>query len=156
MLLLCSIIATFLSSPIFLTILVIIFIFITCIYINIFSFVWLSFSLIIIFLGGIIILFTYLAALSSREKIFIFLEFKQIFIPINLFIINSLLFIFSKNFSIIPQNLQNNLKQIYFLYWKSSTLFLTFILLLSLLIFVKVVEIYKGPLKFRNFYYTNS
>jgi len=104
--------------------------------------IWLIYTLIIIFLGGIIIVFVYAASVNNSFKIYI---------PYALITFITLFF----NFIILPYFLsyeiinQNN--PAIWIFSSSSSfryiIFLSLIILLRLFIIVKIVQIERGPLK---------
>lgn len=98
---------------------------------------WIGIALILIFLGGIIIIFLYITRLTSREK---FLVKKNY-----LFI-----FFFFFNFQYLRLNEKNfffeNLKELYFLEKFLVILLIIRYLLISLILLVKISENFKGAL----------
>ena len=104
---------------------------------------WIFYLLILVFLGGVIILIIYIRTLSANEKfsnknntniIFIIIFLLTILLNSN-FINNSFIFI---NYNFI-NHLYSSLNI-------SSTIFLIFYLLITIICVVKLVKFEKGPL----------
>lgn len=123
---------------------------------------WFSYILFLIFLGGILILFIYVASLASNEQ-FVF-NFKRFFFIIGGRILFFLIFIkldlllLTKNISFYWSFFSNsfispNVIKISSLYSNSSFLFTLFIisyLLLILFIVVKIIKNVSSPLRLLN------
>merc|ERR1711893_61306 len=102
--------------------------------------IWFFFALMLIFLGGIIVIFLYITTLSRNDKIksSLFLEFATTFFGVIIVRINLRLVSRDKMFTLSG------------LYEESSglmLLFLTFYLLITLLVVVKLRERFKGTLR---------
>lgn len=126
---------------------------------NTYSF-WFSYILFLIFLGGILVLFIYVASLASNEIFMpslILTFFTSIFI-ILLFLLFYLLDpVLISSSSYLPNSTIYNLPSTtYITSWIFNTpsiLFTIFIisyLLLTLLVVIKIINLYKGPLRLRN------
>ena len=121
---------------------------------------WFSYILFIIFLGGILVLFIYVASLASNE-IFSFSLVAFIFYSFFV-IISTFLFIFLDPLlapirTFIPTstiNLQLSTPIIVRWIYNSAsmmfTLFIVLYLLLTLIVVVKIVNLFKGPLRLSN------
>ena len=108
---------------------------------SIFSSKWLIFAIIIIFLGGIIVIFLYATALSSRNKIVIYSISKT-----KILILGLRVRLVSQNFSIEFIKITSAARMYNFLSI-SQLFFLLRYLLVSLFTVVKLVENFKGSLK---------
>ena len=104
--------------------------------------IWFIYTLIIIFLGGIIIVFVYAAAINNIFKIFT-LHYNaftvRLFVMIRIFYLSQPEFYLNHGqFAIwnFPLSISYNF-----------IIFLSLIILLSLFIIVKIVQIEQGPLK---------
>ncbi len=100
---------------------------------------WLFYAIVVVFLGGIIVAFTYCSSLNSYFKFYVNINFLFLF---------TLLFI-TGGILIPNSSLLINIKFIIrFLVFQSIPLFLfTFSILLTLTLVVKIVSINEGPLK---------
>nr|YP_010990322.1 NADH dehydrogenase subunit 6 [Sinolapotamon cirratum]WOW98738.1 NADH dehydrogenase subunit 6 [Sinolapotamon cirratum] len=121
---------------------------------------WFSYILFLIFLGGMLVLFIYVASLASNE-IFLpsfFLTFFTLIFMVLLILLFFLLDpIFISNFSDLPNSSINNLSSTnYITSWIFNTpsmyftIFIISYLLLALLVVVKIINLYKGPLRLMN------
>ena len=122
---------------------ILVFIYLTLISLN--SSIWLYYTIIIIFLGGIIILFIYLTRLTSNEKIILRIRKKNkkaiLFIVIfRTLKINSLV---NFNFNLL------NLKILYLKFWRLNLVILVVCLLLTIFRRVKLLEKFRGSLKLK-------
>nr|QGT77359.1 NADH dehydrogenase subunit 6 [Neilupotamon sinense] len=117
---------------------------------------WFSYTLFLIFLGGMLVLFIYVASLASNE--FFFLPLTPFpFIFLSIMIIMGFFFLDPTSFtplSSLPNSSINtysstayitswifNIPSLYF------TIFIISYLLLALLVVVKIVNLFKGPLR---------
>ena len=124
-----------------------------------FSF-WFSYILFIIFLGGILVLFIYVASLASNEIFsFSLVTFTAYRSSIIFFSLISIFLdpLFTPNLSSLPSSSINSLLQtpiiVRWIYNSASTSFTLFIviyLLLTLIVIVKIVNLFKGPLRLSN------
>lgn len=137
-----------------------------CIYIGISSnSFWFSYILFLIFIGGILILFIYIASLSSNEKIkvsFKYIIFWILFINlifiISQFLIDNFFLIWTKNLEIniindYYQLIDENfliLSKIYDIPNNKLTIIIIIYLLLTLIIIVKITNSFIGPLRTKN------
>nr|WRK19533.1 NADH dehydrogenase subunit 6 [Hainanpotamon sp.] len=121
---------------------------------------WFSYTLFLIFLGGMLVLFIYVASLASNE----FFSFSLTSITLTLIFMMTLLsfFFFTdpviiSPFSNLPTSSINivssnahatswifNIPSMFF------TIFIISYLLLTLLVVVKIINLYKGPLRLMN------
>lgn len=117
---------------------------------------WFSYILFLIFLGGILVLFIYVASLASNEP-FRF-SFIRVYLFAFIFIITFLLFLFDSNFLPTRLNISvsevqqsyEQLKLIGIIYSKPTmtfTLYIVIYLLLTLLVIVDITGNYFGPLR---------
>jgi len=119
-----------------------------CIIINIIiKFSWFSYILFLIFLGGLIVLFIYITRLASNEKFTYSTQQKSIFI-ITTALLTATLITNSRQLDLTLSNrIINSFKEIY----HSSIIILTALtityLLLTLIVVIKIVSKYKGPLR---------
>nr|YP_009509601.1 NADH dehydrogenase subunit 6 [Pachygrapsus marmoratus]AUN45018.1 NADH dehydrogenase subunit 6 [Pachygrapsus marmoratus] len=117
---------------------------------------WVSYILFLVFLGGMLVLFIYVASIASNEPFFFFTSLASLFLFIIFFsficlLTDSLLILTpsalpnsSLNFSISTPFI------ISWVYNSPSMMFTIFIisyLLLMLIVVVKVVNLFKGPLR---------
>jgi len=115
---------------------------------------WFSFILFLIFLGGVIVLFIYIASLASNEKFIA--EYKNwiaLFIATSLFIV---LFVFTQNNQTTTSHFYHESEGLINIYIKSTSAITRITILYLLLILVVVVKItskFEGPL--RNIVYQN-
>nr|YP_009116468.2 NADH dehydrogenase subunit 6 [Trypaea australiensis]ALO20102.1 NADH dehydrogenase subunit 6 [Trypaea australiensis] len=118
---------------------------------------WFSYILFLVFLGGLLVLFIYVASLASNEffsfrmeALLIFYVF--VFTALVLFFLDSMGMSLSINFmgsDLLSQ--ESDLffsKAIYSVSVKSFTLFIVFYLLLTLFVVVEITGTYFGPLRF--------
>lgn len=127
---------------------------------------WFSYSLFLIFIGGILILFIYITSLSSNEIFKFYLNFKKIFLIILTLIIFLLFFYWFnlKNYLFFNEikNLENNsiyfiknlenldkllLNKIFRFPINLISIILINYLFLTLIARVKITNIFKGPLR---------
>ena len=121
---------------------------------------WFSYILFIIFLGGILVLFIYVASLASNEifsfSLFTFFSYRRVilFSSILLSFLDPLI---SPGLSSLPTSSVSTLlstpsvvRWIYNSPSISFTLFIISYLLLTLLVVVKIVNLFKGPLRLSN------
>nr|YP_010384960.1 NADH dehydrogenase subunit 6 [Pinnotheres excussus]UPL64957.1 NADH dehydrogenase subunit 6 [Pinnotheres excussus] len=124
-----------------------------------FSF-WTSYILFLIFLGGMLILFIYVASLASNEyfsfsisKLMI-LSFILTFLSIMLVFFNELFF---SPTTLIPSpsldfltSTPLTINWIYNTPFMNFTIFIIIYLLLTLIVIVKIINLFKGPLRLIN------
>nr|AVN67935.1 NADH dehydrogenase subunit 6 [Parcoblatta fulvescens] len=120
---------------------------------------WFSYVLFLIFLGGMLILFIYVTSLASNELFFLSTKMMMLSIPI-IIMMSSIIMIMSKNMIIQNQEtlnflMMNNslLNSIMKLYNQSTgiiTILLASYLFLTLIVVVKIINIFKGPLRHLN------
>jgi len=105
--------------------------------------IWLIYTLIIIFLGGIIIVFVYTSSVNNRFKLKVKINLP-IFLSVTIFIFRLIRFLNIGGILNKPQEAVWN-----FLYGPSRGLiiFLGAVIIISLFIVVKLVQVEKGPLK---------
>nr|YP_009469688.1 NADH dehydrogenase subunit 6 [Atergatis floridus]AVE15419.1 NADH dehydrogenase subunit 6 [Atergatis floridus] len=121
---------------------------------------WFSYILFMIFLGGMLVLFIYVASLASNEifsfSLLTFLAYSMflLFLSLSFLFIDPLIV---PNFSSIPLSTINNSTSTPFIvswiYNSPSmwfTLFLISYLLLTLIVIVKIINLFKGPLRLSN------
>nr|YP_009349958.1 NADH dehydrogenase subunit 6 [Lipotactes tripyrga]AQM40132.1 NADH dehydrogenase subunit 6 [Lipotactes tripyrga] len=127
---------------------------------------WFSYILFLVFLGGMLVVFIYITSLASNELFTISIQYTLmafIFIMITIFMLTS---IDSSLWNIFPQNtemlelphngsIMNNettylLTKLYNKPTNIITILLMNYLLLTLIIVVKITDIYKGPLRPKN------
>nr|ASS30673.1 NADH dehydrogenase subunit 6 [Gastroptychus rogeri] len=124
---------------------------------------WFSYILVLIFLGGMLILFIYVASLASNEKFnfnmqyLIMFCFFSVLLMLYLFFIDYLMIsnkmIYSMNMMKMDIKFDMNLNQISYIYNFNTfyfTLFIIFYLLLTLLVIVKIMNISNKPLRLLN------
>nr|YP_010155129.1 NADH dehydrogenase subunit 6 [Oregonia gracilis]QQX28747.1 NADH dehydrogenase subunit 6 [Oregonia gracilis] len=121
---------------------------------------WFSYILFMIFLGGMLVLFIYVASLASNEPF----SFSFIYFFISLLILVLILLvcmimdpILLTDFSSLPtSSINTNLSTPLITSWIYSnsnmmfTLFIIFYLLLTLIVVVKITNLFKGPLRLMN------
>nr|YP_009459839.1 NADH dehydrogenase subunit 6 [Sinopotamon yaanense]AUT14011.1 NADH dehydrogenase subunit 6 [Sinopotamon yaanense] len=117
---------------------------------------WFSYTLFLIFLGGMLVLFIYIASLASNE--FFYMPLTSIMFPVLILIFFSCFFYLDPILISSSSNLPNssinsylsiahttnwifNIPSMYF------TLFIISYLLLALLVVVKIINLFKGPLR---------
>uniref|UniRef100_UPI003001B318 NADH dehydrogenase subunit 6 n=1 Tax=Phyllothelys werneri TaxID=1661847 RepID=UPI003001B318 len=120
---------------------------------------WFSYILLLIYLGGMLVLFMYITSLASNEM---FLYSNMIFFTIGLLpIIFSLLYYSKFNFSMnLYENMENSLTlnimsnnfllKMYNQPINMITILIATYLFLTLIAVVKIINIYKGPLRHLN------
>nr|YP_009564020.1 NADH dehydrogenase subunit 6 [Ibacus alticrenatus]QAX91370.1 NADH dehydrogenase subunit 6 [Ibacus alticrenatus] len=122
---------------------------------------WFSYILFLIFLGGMLVLFIYVASLASNEsfKLSLFSLLLIVFSTISvsfltilidpIFILNNIPFI-SLNYFLSNKTISTQffIFQIYNFPTSLFTLFIILYLLLTLLVIVKITSIFFGPLRF--------
>nr|AQM39912.1 NADH dehydrogenase subunit 6 [Deflorita sp. ZJZ-2017] len=124
---------------------------------------WFAYILFLVFLGGMLVLFIYIASLASNEMfnpimkplLIIFSSIMLIIILNNLLLDSSLLYLIHNNSDM--QNLNNYgtysnessylVTKLYNTPTKILTLSLVIYLLLTLIIVVKITDIFSGPLR---------
>nr|YP_010990335.1 NADH dehydrogenase subunit 6 [Sinolapotamon palmatum]WOW98751.1 NADH dehydrogenase subunit 6 [Sinolapotamon palmatum] len=121
---------------------------------------WFSYILFLIFLGGMLVLFIYIASLASNEiflpsffSIF-FILFSSMFLLLLFFMLDPILISPS---NCLPNSSINPLPSTtYITSWMYNTpsmfftIFVISYLLLTLLVIVKIINLYKGPLRLMN------
>lgn len=139
---------------------------------GIFSFIfWFSYSLFLIFIGGILILFIYITSLASNETFKFSLNIKILsFIILTLLLFIIIIFLFfdfknflfnnsvvnNDNFSLFNWQISINknnylLNKIYNFPINIITILLVNYLFLTLIATVKITNIFKGPLRQKQF-----
>nr|YP_011014485.1 NADH dehydrogenase subunit 6 [Scopimera longidactyla]WQA11151.1 NADH dehydrogenase subunit 6 [Scopimera longidactyla] len=124
-----------------------------------FSF-WFSYILFLVFLGGMLVLFIYVASLASNEAFLPPTMFAVFFVSMSIFL-SFMLFFIDPIMSIFPSSLPTTSIQsftstpfiISWIYNSPSMMFTIFIvsyLLLMLIIVVKIVNLFKAPLRLMN------
>nr|YP_009154099.1 NADH dehydrogenase subunit 6 [Gandalfus puia]AKC99390.1 NADH dehydrogenase subunit 6 [Gandalfus puia] len=121
---------------------------------------WFSYILFMIFLGGMLVLFIYVASLASNEffsfssSMFMFYSLTFLIFTTTCFYLDPILI---SNFSSIPSSsLYLQLSTISIVSWIYSntvmnfTLFIVMYLLLTLIVVVKITNLFKGPLRLSN------
>nr|YP_010043557.1 NADH dehydrogenase subunit 6 [Etisus dentatus]QPD06878.1 NADH dehydrogenase subunit 6 [Etisus dentatus] len=121
---------------------------------------WFSYILFMIFLGGMLVLFIYVASLASNEifsfSLLTFLIYSSIIIALSLIflLLDPLI---SPALSSLPiSSINNQLSTPTIVSWiynspsMSFTLFIIMYLLLTLIVVVKIINLFKGPLRLSN------
>nr|ASS30660.1 NADH dehydrogenase subunit 6 [Gastroptychus investigatoris] len=124
---------------------------------------WFSYILVLIFLGGMLILFIYVASLASNEKFNFNMQYFighcifSMFLMLCCLVVDNFLIsnkmIYSMNMMKTDIKFDMNLYQISYIYnfnALSFTLFIIFYLLLTLLVVVKIMNISSKPLRLLN------
>lgn len=130
---------------------------------------WFSYSLFLVFIGGMLVLFMYITSLASNETFYFKINFKKLNISIILLTILFIIFIFKDwknilinnkiinkeifNFSTFINLSQTNyllLNKIYNFPINIITILLVNYLFLTLVATVKITNIFKGPLRPKN------
>ena len=121
---------------------------------------WFSYILFMIFLGGMLVLFIYVASLASNEFFVFSLSIFTFYFIIFLTLTLRTIFldpILISNFSCLPSSsLCSQLSTITITRWIYSntsinfTLFIVTYLLLTLIVVVKITNLFKGPLRLSN------
>nr|YP_009865001.1 NADH dehydrogenase subunit 6 [Carpilius maculatus]QKE42639.1 NADH dehydrogenase subunit 6 [Carpilius maculatus] len=121
---------------------------------------WFSYILFMIFLGGMLVLFIYVASLASNEFFsFSIINFTFYFLSFCLltFICLTLDPILTSNPSLLPHSsIHSHLSTPQITSWIYSntsmyfTLFIILYLLLTLIVVVKIISLFKGPLRLMN------
>nr|YP_010728460.1 NADH dehydrogenase subunit 6 [Polypedilum yongsanensis]WEF49701.1 NADH dehydrogenase subunit 6 [Polypedilum yongsanensis] len=129
---------------------------------------WFSYSLFLIFLGGMLILFMYMTSIASNEQFKFRLNPLMIFIGLSFFLMTlSYLFLFNQKLMFFnkPQNLENMnlfliknltldntfmLNKMYNFPMNLITILLINYLFLTLIACVKITNIFEGPLRPKN------
>nr|YP_010952784.1 NADH dehydrogenase subunit 6 [Trapezia digitalis]WMQ53204.1 NADH dehydrogenase subunit 6 [Trapezia digitalis] len=121
---------------------------------------WFSYILFMIFLGGMLVLFIYVASLASNEtfffdfKYFTFYCFMLFFLTFTTFFIDPLMSPYSSSLPI--SSVSSHLSTPFFLSWiynhnfMNFTLFIVMYLLLTLVVVVKITNFTKSPLRLQN------
>nr|UNI92566.1 NADH dehydrogenase subunit 6 [Euplax sp.] len=118
---------------------------------------WFSYILFLIFLGGMLVLFIYVSSLAPNEIFFSMDLFIMFFILMSFFTLISLIYdpiISSFNHMSLPLSTLNYLTStpltINWIYNSPSMIFTIYVvsyLLLVLIIIVKIINLFKGPLR---------
>nr|YP_004935241.1 NADH dehydrogenase subunit 6 [Cramptonomyia spenceri]AET13066.1 NADH dehydrogenase subunit 6 [Cramptonomyia spenceri] len=137
--------------------------FLTCLFVgSLTQTFWFSYILFIVFLGGLLVLFIYVSALASNEmfspsmKIILFMIMTSLFFMIYFMFMDTTLTpkfssnmeiksIYNMNSYILENNL--NLNKLYNFPSNLITLLLINYLLLTLIVIVKITNIFYGPLR---------
>nr|YP_010952719.1 NADH dehydrogenase subunit 6 [Trapezia guttata]WMQ53139.1 NADH dehydrogenase subunit 6 [Trapezia guttata] len=121
---------------------------------------WFSYILFLIFLGGMLVLFIYVASLASNETFFfsfkslIFYTFFFFLLTFITFFIDPLTSPYSS--SLPSTSIFSNLSTPFFISWiynynfMNFTLFIILYLLLTLIVVVKITNFTKSPLRLQN------
>nr|YP_010952823.1 NADH dehydrogenase subunit 6 [Trapezia formosa]WMQ53243.1 NADH dehydrogenase subunit 6 [Trapezia formosa] len=121
---------------------------------------WFSYILFLIFLGGMLVLFIYVASLASNEsfffsfKSFIFYSLLFFFLTFVTFFIDPLMSPYSSSLPV--SSISSNLSTPFFISWiynynfMNFTLFIILYLLLTLIVVVKITNFTKSPLRLQN------
>nr|BBB16307.1 NADH dehydrogenase subunit 6 [Pagurus sp. D20M] len=130
---------------------------------------WFSYILFLIFLGGMLVLFIYVASLASNEQFSINFNFTMFIIISTLFMTFFIMMmdpiILSNKMSMIMSSLMNNYKlssnslfnsPIYNMPSAFFTFFIISYLLLALLIIVKIMKPHSAPLRLSTYDNTHS
>nr|YP_010502039.1 NADH dehydrogenase subunit 6 [Tomocerus caputiviolaceus]UXC95413.1 NADH dehydrogenase subunit 6 [Tomocerus caputiviolaceus] len=112
---------------------------------------WFSYIMFLIFLGGIMILFIYIASLASNEKFFILPKhsFNQILFMSTMMMIS----LVTVNSQINKMNKMEFSEMVFKIYSNSlmnMTLFTIFYLIFTLIVVVKMTSLLDGPLRSKN------
>nr|YP_010952745.1 NADH dehydrogenase subunit 6 [Domecia hispida]WMQ53165.1 NADH dehydrogenase subunit 6 [Domecia hispida] len=121
---------------------------------------WFSYILFMIFLGGMLVLFIYVASLASNEFFLFSTKYFLVF-TLSIFILTFFFFFLdplalSWKISVpytslsFPLNATSSIKWIYSKMLMNFTLFIILYLLLTLLVVVKITNLFKGPLRLSN------
>nr|YP_214832.1 NADH dehydrogenase subunit 6 [Pseudocarcinus gigas]AAT52160.1 NADH dehydrogenase subunit 6 [Pseudocarcinus gigas] len=121
---------------------------------------WFSYILFLIFLGGMLVLFIYVASLASNEffvfslMTFTFYLFSFFFLTMICLLLDPIL---TPHLSLLPTSSINTFTSTPFItswiYSNTSmyfTLFIILYLLLTLIVVVKITNLFKGPLRLSN------
>lgn len=103
--------------------------------------IWSLLALLLVFLGGIIVIFSYITTLASNDKLSLSLPSTRWPLVLTLAFVT-----FSSNYP-LPSN-NYNLGLVYSITRGSIILFLTLYLLFTLLVVVKITQAHKGALSF--------
>nr|YP_010952862.1 NADH dehydrogenase subunit 6 [Trapezia bidentata]WMQ53282.1 NADH dehydrogenase subunit 6 [Trapezia bidentata] len=121
---------------------------------------WFSYILFLIFLGGMLVLFIYVASLASNESFFF--SFKSLMLyTFFFFFLTFIAFLMDPLLSPYPSSLpitsvSSNLSTPFFISWiyncnfMNFTLFIILYLLLTLIVVVKITNFTKSPLRLQN------
>nr|YP_010988697.1 NADH dehydrogenase subunit 6 [Anaspides richardsoni]WOR81015.1 NADH dehydrogenase subunit 6 [Anaspides richardsoni] len=122
---------------------------------------WFSYILFLIFLGGMLVLFIYVASLASNEMFkmsftFLFLLGVAVIFFFMFYLFSDFLMFYIDSLDMSSSNLNftsqlSNQNLISFIYAPSImfyTLFMVFYLLLTLIVAVKITNNFQGPLRF--------
>nr|YP_009104691.1 NADH dehydrogenase subunit 6 [Damithrax spinosissimus]AIT75858.1 NADH dehydrogenase subunit 6 [Damithrax spinosissimus] len=121
---------------------------------------WFSYILFLIFLGGMLVLFIYVASLASNEffkfslSLFLFFIFFLTLTAL-IFLISDSIFLTTPN-STPPSNPVLHTSTMFIISWiyspslMKTTLFIIFYLLFTLIVVVKITNLFKGPLRLFN------
>nr|YP_009255773.1 NADH dehydrogenase subunit 6 [Anaxarcha zhengi]AND97246.1 NADH dehydrogenase subunit 6 [Anaxarcha zhengi] len=120
---------------------------------------WFSYVLLLIYLGGMLVLFMYMTSLASNEMFFY--SNKMLFMMISLPIIFIVIYHYNINFNMnLYENLENSmtlnmltnnfLLKMYNKPINMLTIMIAAYLFLTLIAVIKIINIYKGPLRQMN------
>nr|CAG9585943.1 NADH dehydrogenase subunit 6 [Lepeophtheirus salmonis]CAH1385111.1 NADH dehydrogenase subunit 6 [Lepeophtheirus salmonis]SFW10612.1 NADH dehydrogenase subunit 6 [Lepeophtheirus salmonis] len=131
----CTMILGLIPSPFMLCLLIVVLTSVSCGMVSIFCSQWLSYALVIVFLGGMMVLFTYASSMSVSDKLTKSSSWKMLFV----FLIMGLTSSAPSGFKVYMGSLYSNNGGV-------MLSILTFYLLLCLFSVVKMVEVSKGAL----------
>nr|YP_009743820.1 NADH dehydrogenase subunit 6 [Ambulyx substrigilis]QIE12576.1 NADH dehydrogenase subunit 6 [Ambulyx substrigilis] len=124
---------------------------------------WFSYILFLTFLGGLLVLFIYVASIASNEMFFMSNKFKKMLI-LFIFMLITIQFLFYKNLNWMNMNNNSemnnfinfmffnnenkiNLNKLYNNYSSMLTMLLIIYLFITLIAIVKITNIFYGPLR---------
>nr|YP_009002473.1 NADH dehydrogenase subunit 6 [Ranina ranina]AIK66990.1 NADH dehydrogenase subunit 6 [Ranina ranina]BAO48229.1 NADH dehydrogenase subunit 6 [Ranina ranina] len=119
---------------------------------------WFSYILFLIFLGGMLVLFIYVASLASNEPFFFsftsFLSFMLVLISLSLLLLfldplslPTLFLAAPSSLTLLPSSTPHMILWLYNNPSMGFTLFIIVYLLLTLIVVVKITSLFKGPLR---------
>nr|YP_010875380.1 NADH dehydrogenase subunit 6 [Balta curvirostris]WGW15127.1 NADH dehydrogenase subunit 6 [Balta curvirostris] len=113
---------------------------------------WFPYVLTLIFLGGMMILFIYVTSVSSNEMIF--MSYKMIIISFISMIMATAMYMYPdmtnqemSNITLINMDTTNSLMKLYNNSTNLITIMMATYLFITLIVIVKITNIYKGPLR---------
>lgn len=133
--------------PIMISLCVIITVLLTVIFIgSIFSRFWLSYVILLVFLGGLLVLFVYISSLSGNEPVFIYF-WRGVYLLLILVGLNLLVELWSERNYYYDIDIFYSLISVYFLNNLFFIGFLLFYLFFLLLVVTDLTKFMIGPLK---------